>query len=262
MPSGSDGAIRALETLAQTILEQDHFTALGLSHTATREQVQAAFVEAAKKWHPDRAPAGREDVKALFTQVFSRLDAARSTLSDPTARLTYVGELRRSGALGSGGRTGAGGNQAEGALEFKKGEVLFKKGDLKQAEVHLRRAVELAPDVVDHTALLLWIQVKPETSPDELARVIAELDGLVAQDAKSARTFFYRGQLLKRVGRAAAANADFERAAALDKHNIDAAREVRLYAMRQGTKPTTKPETKPETKPDGEGGFFRRLFKR
>jgi tetratricopeptide (TPR) repeat protein len=149
-------------------------------------------------------------------------------------------------------------SRAEATLEFKKGEVLFKKGDLKQAELHLRRAVELAPDVVEHTALLLWLQVKPTSAPEELGRVIVELDGLVAQDDKSARTFFYRGQLLKRVGRAAAANSDFERAAALDPHNIDAAREVRLYAIRQANGGTSKPPPSSE----GEAGFFRRLFKR
>ena len=258
MASASDEAVRALAARAQTILGQDHFAALGLSHTATREQVHAAFVEAAKTWHPDRAPAGRDDVRALFTQVFTRLEAARATLSDPNARLAYVGELRRSGARGPGQRPG-GPNRAEASLEFKKGEVLFKKGDLKQAEVHLRRAVELAPEVVEHAALLLWIQAKPSSPPEELARIISELDGLVAQDAKSARTFFYRGQLLKRVGRAAAANSDFERAAALDPQNIDAAREVRLFAMRQSNPATSKPPSKPDGE---EGGFFRKLFKR
>lgn len=235
------------------ILGQDHFAALGLSHTATREQVQVAFIEAAKTWHPDRVPAGRDDLRDLFTQVFTRLETARITLSDPTARLAYVGDLRRS--AGRVPARPATGSQAEAAVEFKKGEVLFKKGDLKQAEVHLRRAVELAPEVVDHTALLLWIQAKPSSSPEELGRLIVELDGLVTQDPKSPRTVFYRAQLLKRVGRVAAANSDFERAVALDPHNIDAAREVRLYAMR-----TSKPSSTSDA--PSEGGFFRKLFKR
>jgi curved DNA-binding protein CbpA len=256
----SEEGARALVERGNRILSGDHFVALGVAHTASREDVHAAFVAAAKTWHPDRAPPGNAELKALFAQVFARLEVARTTLSDATARLVYVKDLRAAARP-------ADASQTEASLEFKKAEVLLKKNDTKGAEAHLRRAVQLAPAVVEYEALLLWVQAKPGApTPEtvkETEKLILEYDRLVGQDPKCARALFYRGQLLKRVGRDADAKADFERTVQLDRSNIDAAREVRLYEMRQGSKP--KAQTPRPSKPsegEGVGGLFRRLFKK
>jgi tetratricopeptide (TPR) repeat protein len=238
-------------------LKLDHFAALGVKRGASREQVQGAFVEAAKTWHPDRAPAGDEALKLLFGKVFARLEVARATLSDPAARLAYTEELARAMRPATAVDT----NHAEASLEFKKAEVLLKKNDAKQAEAHLVRAVGLAPAVVEYGALLVWVRVKPGATPSEIQASIRELDDLIHQDAKCARAYFYRGQLKKRAGQDAGAKSDFERTVELDPANIDAAREVRLYKMRNsgGMKAAA------ESRADGDGGaagFFRRIFSR
>jgi hypothetical protein len=36
-------------------------TILGLGETATRQEITQAFRRAARRWHPDRAPEGREE---------------------------------------------------------------------------------------------------------------------------------------------------------------------------------------------------------
>ena len=231
--------------------------ALGLSRASTPDEVHKAFVEAVKIWHPDRVPAGLEELGPLFAQVFGRLDVARATLIDAARRARYIEEI--SGPA-PGTRKPIGDlNAAEAGLELKKAEVLFKKNDLAQAERHLRRAVQLAPGNVTAQTLLVWLQVKPTSQRDDLTRLVGELDRLINLDAKAERALFFRGQLRKRLGLEKEAYADFVRASELDPANIDAQRELRIYKMRHGDKPTKS--DKPE-KPEASGGFFQKLFKR
>ncbi len=246
-----------LRERAQQLLAQDHFAALGVTRTATPEEVQKAFFEAVKAWHPDRVPQGLEELRPLFAQVFGRLDVARGTLTDPTRRVRYVEELAKPLRRALPADTAA----AEAGVELKKAEALLKKNDAQAAERHLRRAVQLAPALVDAQALLTWLQAKPTSSVEELQKLVAALDALIAGDDSSARARFFRGQLRKRLGRDAEANADFVRASELDPSHIDAQREVRLYRMRAAK---SAGPAKSGDGPAGEGafGFFRKLFKR
>lgn len=253
--------VKALRERAEQILAQDYFAALGVARTATPEEVQKAFFEAVKTWHPDRVPQGLEELRPLFAQVFGRLDVARGTLTDPARRGRYVEELAKPPRRALPADTAS----AEATVELKKAEALFKKNDAVTAERHLRRAVQLAPALVDAQALLTWVQVKPTSSPEELKQLVAALDAVIARDDSSARARFFRGQLRKRLGLEAQANADFVRASELDPGHIDAQREVRLYRMRaeKGAGPGKEPAKADDTQA-GEGafGFFRKLFKR
>jgi hypothetical protein len=56
------------------------------------------------------------------------------------------------------------------------------------------------------------------------------------------------------------AYSDFARVAELDPSNIDAVREVRLFKMREGRGDATESTSKKGS--EGEGGFFKKLFKR
>lgn len=254
--------VKALRQLAQQLLVQDHFSALGIARTAPPDEVHRAFVEAAKQWHPDRAPQGLEELKPLFAQVFRRLDVARATLSDPTRRLRYVEELATPVQSAHAGDASA----AEASMALKKAEALLKKNDAAAAERYLQRAVQLAPALVEARALLTWIQVKPTSSPVELKKLTAELDALIARDDSSARARFFRGQLRKRLDLTSEANADFVRASELDPNHIDAQREIRLYRMRtEKSAPTPAKPKRVDAAPDedaGVGAFFRKLFKR
>jgi len=261
MPDDSDQDVKARREHAQRLLAQDHFGVLGVARTATPEEVQRAFFEAVKSWHPDRVPPGFEELKPLFAQVFGRLDAARATLTDPARRARYVEELARPARRALPADTAA----AEANLELKKAEGLLKKNDVVTAERHLRRAVHLAPSLADAQALLSWIQAKPTSSQSELGKLVAELDHVIARDDSSARARFFRGQLRKRLGLAKEANDDFVRACELDPGHIDAQRELRLYRMRaeKSAGPPKSPRDRDAASSnEGVGGFFRKLFKR
>ncbi len=242
---------KQLQERAERLLASDHFAALGVTRTASPDEVQKAFVEAAKQWHPDRVPSSAPALAPLFARVFGRLEVARATLADPMRRVKYVEEL-------TGPKRPSEAGAAEAALELKKAEVLLKRNDLAQAETHLRRAVNLAPGHVLAQVLLVWVQATPTASPDQLGKLVAELDRLVRLDEKCERAYFFRAQLRKRLGREREAHADFVRAAELDKNNIDAQREVRLYNMRQQKASSEKTESAK----GGVGALFQKLFKR
>ena len=252
----ADNATKAkeLRESAQKLLALDYFSVLGVTRTASPDEVKRAFIEAAKAWHPDRVPPGLDEVRPLFGKVFARLELARATVSDPQRRARYIEDLAKpQGGPATASEMAA----AEAKLEFQKAEALLKKNDAVQAEVHLRRAVHLAPGNADFQVLLVWLQAKPDSTLGRLRELVTDLDRLVDRVPQSERAYFYRAQLEKRLDLTKEAMADFARTVELNPNNVDAVRELRLHKMRQEK---TAPETKDA---DGAiGGFFRKLFKR
>jgi curved DNA-binding protein CbpA len=251
---------KELRESAQKLLSADYFAALGVSRTASAEEVKKAFIEAVKAWHPDRVPPGLEEVRPLFAKVFARLELARATVSDPTRRARYIDELAKPSTTASSSDI----SSAEASLEFKKAEGLLKKNDVVQAEHHARRALSLAPSNVDYAVLLVWLQAKPDASLDRVRELVSELDRLIERSKESERAYFYRAQLRKRLDLTRDAMADFARAAELNPNNVDAVREVRIHKMRQERgAPAGGAKKDAATDSDaGVGGFFRKLFKR
>jgi tetratricopeptide (TPR) repeat protein len=253
-PSSNEARVKELRASAQKILGVDHFAALNVSRTATPDEVKKAFIEAVKSWHPDRVPQGLEEVRPLFAKVFARLELARATITDAASRAKYIEDLAKPDAAATASDI----SSAEAGLELRKAEGMLKKNDTAAAERHLRRAVQLAPSNVECQVLLVWLQAKPDSSVDRLRGLVVDLDRLIARDPASKRAYYFRGMILKRLDDTKKAMADFARAAELDPQNVDAARELRIYRMRQ-----EKSEPKPPSGDDGGvGGFFRKLFKK
>lgn len=253
-----DPRVKELRESAQKILGVDHFAALGVSRTATPDEVKKAFIETVKAWHPDRVPQGLEEIRPLFAKVFARLELARTTISDPAQRARYIQELAKPETAATAQDI----SSAEAGLELRKAEAMLKKNDAGAAERHLRRAVQLAPSNVECQVLLVWLQAKPDSSVERLRELVGDLDRLIARDAASKRAYYFRGMLQKRLDLTKKAMADFARAVELDPHNVDAARELRIYKMRQErTDPAARAATA-DSSDGGVGGFFRKLFKR
>jgi curved DNA-binding protein CbpA len=257
MGGGAIPDAKVVHERGQKLLASDYFVALGVTQVSTPDQVQSAFYEAVKEWHPDRVPSGLDALKPLFAQVFARLETARQTLTDPAKRQRYLEDAAKQKRATSGDLS-----SAEASLEFKKAEALLKKNDVVMAETHLRRALQLVPANPEYQARLVSLLAKPTSTPDELKKLVGDLDRVIDRSPSCERAYFFRGQLRKRLDLNDQANADFERAAELDPNNIEAAREVRIYRMRQGRSPDAPGTTAKDGTADGVGGFFRKLFKR
>jgi DnaJ-class molecular chaperone len=75
---------------------QDYYTTLGVSRTATPDEIKRAYRKLAKEWHPDRhPPAKRKDVEDKFKAIAE----AHEVLSDPEKRKRFdaLGEHWRHG---------------------------------------------------------------------------------------------------------------------------------------------------------------------
>ncbi len=75
---------------------QDYYTTLGVSRTATADEIKRAYRKLAKEWHPDRHPPHE---RAEVEKKFKAIAEANEVLSDPEKRKRYdaLGEHWRHG---------------------------------------------------------------------------------------------------------------------------------------------------------------------
>jgi molecular chaperone DnaJ len=113
--------------------QQDYYATLGVSPTATQDEIKKQYRKLAAKHHPDKNP---DDAAAA--EKFKGISEAYQTLGDAEKRKQYD-ELRRLGAFGGfagarGGRGAGGGAGRSGGYTYSspggQGEVRFEDFDI------------------------------------------------------------------------------------------------------------------------------------
>jgi hypothetical protein len=248
---------------SEEIGRQDYFAILGVRGDADTDAIQKAYFLLARVWHPDRLPRELEEVRDQCQKVFAHMSEAHQTLTDPERRARYETLMKEGGATPDDQEQI--GKVIDAATNFQKAEICLKRNDLAQAEQLVRLAFEADPQQADYIALLAWLEaIKPENqaAPATEKRIVM-LDRAIKLSDKCSNAYYYRGLLYKRLGNEKQAYKDFKDAADLNPRNIDAIREVRIYAMRKGSQPPPiAGGPKPGKKPPDTGGIFGKLFKK
>jgi molecular chaperone DnaJ len=95
---------------------KNYYDILGVSESATQDEIKKAFRSLAKKYHPDRNP-GDKSAEGKFKEI----SEANETLSDPKKRSEYD-MMRKYGAFtGAGAGRGAGGANFDFSDFFRQG---------------------------------------------------------------------------------------------------------------------------------------------
>lgn len=257
------------ELRARTEASRDsYYDVLGIPPDSPTTAIAAAYFQHAKRWHPDRLGPEYADVRDLATKLFARMSEAHQVLSDPERRKQYD-ELVKTG-------DGAAEEQEQvqkilrAATNFQKAQVFLRRNNIAGAEEAARAALADAPDQADHIAIVAWIEAsKPNADQDG---PLKELNRAARMEQANLRVRWFRGQVLKRLGKERQALEDFRFIVENDARHVDAQREIRLFEMKraQSGRPRSDPppgarssdHPKKSDPPAEKGGLLGRLFKR
>jgi curved DNA-binding protein CbpA len=192
----------------------NYYEILGVSRTASAEEIKAAYVRLARENHPDRFrdPAERERAAARFQEI----NESYNHLKDEKQRQEYDRSLQRKA------RT----PQQEAELFYKNGVLRERVKEYGEALQMFYEAMRLDPEQAHYIAAAARVTA---VDPGK-ARQAAELyEKALAKDPLALEPYLELGALLARSGLVLRARRVYE--AGLQKHPGEAALKERLAAL-------------------------------
>ena len=179
--------------------ELDFYALLGLARDAAPTAVRRAYLDAAKRYHPDalaRAGLDRE-TREKAGRVFTAIGKAHAVLSDPKRRRSYDASLDSDETDLDAERLAA----AE--TNYRKGEILMRQGNFRGALEFLRPAVELWPEDATYQGSLGWALFK--AAPSDPVRAREHLERALALEPRNVEIAHHLSLVLKVLGETAPA---------------------------------------------------------
>ena len=209
---------------------QSAYERLGLTPQASSDQIKTAYLQGAKRYHPDRASSSPalEPLQAELQTLFSWMKEAYDLIATAEARARYDANARAS--VEAAKPTS---RKDEASAALKQGDALLKKRDFEAALVKLRRAAELDPNA-DVLAALAWgLVCDPKQSPAAKEEAASLVNRALRASGPTARTYYVAGVIWRTRDPDSAVDA-FRKALELDANHPDASLELRLLESRRG----------------------------
>jgi len=241
-----DVALRAeLTSLAERLRGKGYFEVLGVPEKANDEDVRRAYVELAKKTHPDRFSNASETVRKLAEEIFGLVSKAYETLGDARRRTQYLIDQKGSKQAAADLEEGQRALAAE--LQFQNGEAKLRKRDFDGAIKDFEWSVRLFPEEGEYVAHLGWALFLSNPNDRETLKkaiTIVKKGSKLAEDRD--KPYLFLGRMYQAAGKLDVAERMFSTALEIRSDNLEALRELRLIHMRR----------------EKEKGLIGRLFRR
>jgi len=222
---------RIVTARGATIDSEDLFAVLGVPHSATPEQIKTAYLDAARRFHPDRlASLGLDRLRSKVETIFRRVSEAQSILLDDARRAQYITSLDKPNDAEAQAQDQARAIlQAE--LNFTRGQHLLKKNDLAAALRDFEAALAINPNEGEHIIYVAWTRRCMDAL--SIADAKADVQRGLKLSPKCAAGHYFLGMLQKDEGHDDAALSSFRKASDLDTRAFDAEQEIRLLETRR-----------------------------
>jgi len=140
-----------------------HYELLGISPEATQEEIDRAYFERSRLFHPDLRH--REDLASFekeLTAVFERLKVAHGILSDPKGRAEYDESVVSAPVPVAVAETSSDpkARQQLAAESYKRAKKLIEEKDFHPAVEMLREAIRFVPDNAEYRFTLAQVELK------------------------------------------------------------------------------------------------------
>jgi len=200
-PSAGMNEVLVLEVSQKYVAldELDYYALLGIARDAAPAAVKRAYLDAAKRFHPDalaRAGLDRE-TREKAGRVFAAIGKAHAVLADVKRRRSYDASLDSDETDLDAERLAA----AE--TNYRKGEILMRQGNFRGALEFLRPAVELWPEDGTYQGALGWALFK--AAPSDPVRAREHLERALALEPRNVEIAHRLSLVLKVLGEVAPA---------------------------------------------------------
>ena len=195
---------------SERIEELDFYELLGVDRKATLGDIKRAYLRAAKRYHPDALTrlGVDEQTGRVANDVFARISKAQAVLSNAKKRSEYDASLE------DGIDTAEAEQLARAEVNYRKGDILLRKGNFRGAAEFLQAAVETWPQEAEYQAAYAWALFKKLPTEPEKAR--EHMQHAVDLDPANAVSHHRMGMVLRALGEEEAAEKASARAKELD----------------------------------------------